>query len=109
MFDDPFFEQFFGDRFGLDLPRRKRQQNSLGSGVIVSPDGLVVTSHHVIEGANEITVALADRREFQAALVLADASTDLAVLRIPRQGSVPYLAPRHSREGGVGSVVVAIG
>ena len=109
LFGDPFFKQFFGDRFGLDLPRRKRQQNSLGSGVIVSPDGLVVTSHHVIEGANEITVALADRREFQADLVLADEGTDLAVLRIPGQGALPYIELRDSDEVEVGDLVLAIG
>jgi serine protease Do len=109
LFDDPFFKQFFGDRFGMSLPRRQRQQNSLGSGVIVSPDGLVVTSHHVIEGADEITVALSDRREFQAELVLDDESTDLAVLRIPGQGRLPYLELRDSDEVEVGDLVLAIG
>lgn len=109
LFDDPFFRQFFGERFGLSLPPRRLQQNSLGSGVIVSPDGLVVTSNHVIEGATEITVALADRREFQAELVLADESTDLAVLRIRAQGRLPYLELRDSDELEVGDLVLAIG
>jgi serine protease Do len=109
LFEDPFFKQFFGDRFGLNLPRRQREQNSLGSGVVVSPDGLVVTSHHVIEGADEITVALSDRTEFQAELVLDDESTDLAVLRIPAKSRLPYLELRDSDEVEVGDLVLAIG
>jgi len=110
LFDDPFFKQFFGERFGLNLPRRQRQQNALGSGVIVSPDGLIVTSHHVIDGANEITVALADRRDFQAELVLSDEGTDLAVLRIRSEGKpLPHLDIRDSDELEVGDLVLAIG
>ena len=63
-FNDPFFRRFFGDQFQFEGKARRRVQNSLGSGVIVSDDGLIVTNYHVIEGADEITVVLADRREF---------------------------------------------
>ena len=79
--NDPFFQQFFGNRFSFGVPRERVQQ-SLGSGVIVDPSGLVVTNYHVIRDGQEFTVALADRREFEAELVLSDERTDLAVLRI---------------------------
>ncbi len=75
--DDPFFREFFGGGRG-----QERVQQSVGSGVIVSEDGFVVTNHHVIEGMTELKVALADRREFDADVVLRDQRTDLAVLRI---------------------------
>ena len=75
---DPFFRQFFG---GGGMPR-EQVERSLGSGVIVDPSGLVVTNYHVIEGASEVKVALADKREFDADIVLKDQRSDLAVLRI---------------------------
>ena len=69
--DDPMFRRFFGEAFGMP---QERIQNSLGSGVIVSPDGIVVTNNHVIKvgGATEIRIALADRREFDAKVILQD-------------------------------------
>ena len=83
LFNDPFFRRFFGDqgsqRFGMP---KERIQNSLGSGVIVRNDGIVVTNNHVIAGSDEITVVLSDRREFDAEIVGTDERTDLAVLRI---------------------------
>lgn len=111
LFNDPFFRRFFGDRFGLEPEfRRKRMQNSLGSGVIVSREGLIVTNHHVVAQAGEITVALADRREFEAELVLDDERTDLAVLRIANpDGALPFLELRDSDELEVGDLVLAIG
>ena len=75
---DPFWQLFGG---GLGMPR-ERIEGSLGSGVIVRADGVIVTNNHVIEGGQEITVALADRREFPAKVLLADARSDLAVLKI---------------------------
>ncbi len=79
--DDPFFRRFFGENFSLGLPRQ-RVENSLGSGVIVAADGTIVTNHHVVAGADEITTVLADRREFAARLVGSDERTDIAVLKV---------------------------
>ncbi len=108
LFDDPFFRRFFGDMFG-GRPRQ-RVENSLGSGVVVDSTGLIVTNRHVIEGADEITVALADRREFDAKLVLADQRTDLAVLRIEIDGeTLPALELGDSDALNVGDLVLAIG
>ncbi|MDX1711589.1 MAG: DegQ family serine endoprotease [Rhodovibrionaceae bacterium] len=107
LFDDPFFKRFFGDRFGA--PHRQREQKSLGSGVIVDPSGLVVTNHHVIAGAQEITVVLSDRREYEAEVILTDERTDLAVLRIEAPASLPYLEMRDSDDLQVGDLVLAIG
>jgi serine protease Do len=109
-FNDPFFKRFFGEGFGMFGLPRERIQNSLGSGVIVSEDGLIVTNHHVIKGSNEITVVLNDRREFPAELVLDDEHTDLAVLRINANGKkLPHVAFRDSDEVEVGDLVLAIG
>ena len=109
LFNDPFFRRFFGDAFGFDRPR-ERVQNSLGSGVIVHPEGMIVTNHHVIEGAEGITVVLADRREFDATILGTDERTDLAVLTIDSKGGpMPYLKLRDSDELQVGDLVLAIG
>jgi Do/DeqQ family serine protease len=106
LFDDPLFRRFFGTP---DMPR-DRVQRSLGSGVIVDASGLVVTNNHVIEGASEVKVALADKREFEADMVLKDPRTDLAVLRI-RDGRqrFPALEFGDSDDLQVGDVVLAIG
>ncbi len=109
LFRDPFFERFFGKGFGFGVPR-ERVQNSLGSGVIVRPEGIIVTNHHVIEGGQEITVALADRREYEAEVVLADKRSDIAVLRIDTGGEeMPYLGMADSDDLEVGDIVLAIG
>lgn len=112
LFNDPFFRRFFGEQFGVPFGRegQKKVQNSLGSGVIVRADGIVVTNRHVIEGADEISVVLADKREFRAEIMGADESTDLAVLRIDTGGEpLPALALRDSDELEVGDLVLAIG
>lgn len=101
---DPFFERFFG---GMAQPERARQ--SVGSGVIVGKDGLVVTNHHVIEGMSEIKVALSDRREFEAEVKLRDPKTDLAVLKIKTGGDFPVLEMGDSEKLEVGDLVLAIG
>ena len=109
LFDDPFFRRFFGDSFGMP---RERIQNSLGSGVIVSPDGIVVTNNHVIQGGQltEIRVALADRREFDAKVILQDEKTDIAVLRLEANGETfPTLELADSDALEVGDLVLAIG
>ncbi len=109
LFEDPFFKRFFGENFGMGMPR-ERMQNSLGSGVIVSPDGLVVTNNHVIKDSDGITVVLGDRREFDAKIVTSDEHTDLALLRIDPEGvELPSLALRDSDELEVGDLVLAIG
>ncbi|MBX3506315.1 MAG: DegQ family serine endoprotease [Parvibaculum sp.] len=107
--NDPFFQQFFGNRFSFGVPRERVQQ-SLGSGVIVDPAGLVVTNYHVIRDGQEFTVALADRREFEAELILSDERTDLAVLRIDNgREKLPHLAFKNSDAVEVGDLVLAIG
>lgn len=106
--DDPFFQQFFGG--GGQGMTRERMQSALGSGVIVGADGLIVTSNHVIDGADQITVVLADRREFEAVLVTADERSDLAVLRVDTKGeALPYLELKDSDEVEVGDLVLAVG
>ncbi len=108
-FDDPFFRRFFGDEFGFGRPG-KRIESSLGSGVVVRKDGVIVTNNHVIKDADEIVVAFADRREFRAEVILADERTDLAVLRIETNGSeLPVLELRDSEDLEVGDLVLAIG
>lgn len=109
-FNDPFFKRFFGDDFPSGGAPRKRIENSLGSGVLVRANGVVVTNNHVIEGAEEITVVLSDRREFDAEIVLADKRTDIAVLRIDAAGeALPYLGFGDSDGLEVGDLVLAIG
>jgi Do/DeqQ family serine protease len=102
--NDPLFRQFFGA-----VPR-EQVLRSLGSGVIVDPAGLVVTNYHVIEGASEVKVALADKREFDAEVALKDEHSDLAVLRVKVSGErFPVLDFANSDELQVGDVVLAIG
>jgi len=109
LLDDPFFRRFFGEGFGSP-ERRERDQSSLGSGVIVDPDGFIVTNEHVIKGAAEIKVVLADRREFEAELVLTDERTDLAVLRVdPGAEALPTIDLRDSDDVQVGDLVLALG
>ena len=103
---DPFFEQFFGNRFGQSQPR---VQSSLGSGVIVDASGLIVTNNHVIAQADEIKVALSDGREFESEVVLRDERSDLAVLRIRAGVQLPALPFAESDQLLTGDLVLAIG
>ncbi len=109
LLNDPMFRRFFG----LKGSPRKRMQNSLGSGVILRPNGIVVTNYHVIKGGEngEIKVALNDNREFDARIILTDKDTDLAVLKInaPKGEGFPYLRFRDSDDLSVGDLVLAIG
>ena len=110
LFNDPFFRRFFGDMAPMLEPRRRQIENSLGSGVIVDPSGTIVTSAHVIAGSDEITVVLADRREFEARIAQVDERSDLAVLRVdPRGQPLPYLPLGDSDALEVGDLVLAIG
>jgi len=107
--DDPFFGRLFGERFGIP---QERIQNSLGSGVLAGTDGVVVTNNHVIQGSGEaeITVALADGREFPAKVILKDEQTDLAVLRLDAKGvEFPSIQFSDSDKLEVGDLVLAIG
>ena len=103
LFDDPIFRQFFGG------DSDSRVSKSLGSGVIVDPSGLVVTNYHVIEGMTEVKVALSDKREFEAQIVLRDPRTDLAVLRLAGAENFPVLELGDSDALEVGDFVIAIG
>lgn len=110
MLDDPFFRRFFGrapDMFGMP---RERVQQSLGSGVIVREDGILVTNFHVVKDTQELTIALADRREFDAEILLADERTDLAVLKIDAEGeALPTVEFSDSDDLEVGDLVLALG
>ncbi|MFO1249079.1 MAG: Do family serine endopeptidase [Alphaproteobacteria bacterium] len=104
-FNDPLFSQLFGNP-----EMRQRVQQSLGSGVIVRADGLILTNNHVVEGGNEITVALSDKREFKAKILLADPRTDLAVLKIDTRGERLTAVPFADSDAvQVGDLVLAIG
>jgi len=106
---DPFLRRLFEGTLPPGYTR-ERMEKSLGSGVIVRADGTVVTSNHVIEGADEIRVVLSDRREYDATVAIADARSDLAVLRIDTKGQrLPYLELADSDEAEVGDLVLAIG
>ena len=109
-FGDPFFKQFFGDSFFQFGIPRKHVERSLGSGVIVRPDGIVITNSHVIKNAAQITVVLANRREFAAKVILADEKTDLAVIKIENvDQKLPFLRLKDSDDLEVGDLVLAIG
>jgi len=109
IFEDPIFEEFFGRQFGQNSGR---QQSSLGSGVIVSPDGVIVTNNHVVKGGpdTEIKVSLADAREFDVKVLLKDERTDVAVLKIKNSDiEFPYLTFADADLLEVGDMVLAIG
>lgn len=105
--NDPLFRHFFGDRLGRDEGQRE-ESLSLGSGVIVSAQGYVLTNHHVVEAADEIELALADGRKAKAKLVGADPDTDLAILKIDLP-NLPAITFANVEESQVGDVVLAIG
>jgi Do/DeqQ family serine protease len=104
IFNDPIFQRFFGQHLGAQTAQ------SLGSGVIVDASGLVVTNHHVIAGMTSVKVALADRREFPAEIVLSDPRSDLAILRIKsNEKNFPVLEMGDSDALEVGDIALAIG
>ena len=102
--DDPVFRYFFGDRFGG--PQR---QSGLGSGVIVSADGYILTNNHVVENMDEIEVATNDGRRLRARIVGLDPETDLAVLQVRAEGKLPAVTFAPTESLRVGDVVLAIG
>lgn len=106
---DPFFRQFFGDDFSrkFDVPKERREK-SLGSGVIVSPEGYILTNNHVVDGATEVTVTLHDKRELKARVVGTDPRTDVALLKIDGS-NFPVLTLADSSKVEAGDVVLAVG
>lgn len=131
LLQDPFFRRFLRDRNQQlpgspggrnpdqthkpnqgqqgNRPRTRKKRSSLGSGVIVGPEGHIITNHHVIKNADEITVVLSDRRQFPAKVVLKDKRTDLAVLKIETKEKLPFLDFADSDALEVGDLVLAIG
>jgi serine protease Do len=109
LFDDPMFRQFFGDgpqnRFGK---QREQREQGLGSGVIVAPDGYILTNNHVIDGANEIKVYTSDKRELKARVIGADPKTDIAVVKVEAK-NLATLPFADSSQAQVGDIVLAIG
>ncbi len=103
--DDPRFRFFFGDQ----LESEPQSNSSLGSGVIVSPDGYILTNHHVVEAADQIEVALADGRTTRAHVVGSDPETDLAVIKIDLPDALPAITFGHPEQAKVGDMVLAIG
>src|SRR5258708_9775313 len=106
---DPFFQQFFGKRFGRgpEVPKQRREQ-SLGSGGIVSPEGYVLTNNHVVDGATDVKVTLSDKRELKAPIIGTDPKTDVAVLKL--EGSnFPAIKLGDSSNVQVGDYALAIG
>ncbi|WP_455923529.1 Do family serine endopeptidase AlgW [Pseudomonas putida] len=104
LFEDPQFRRFFGD----NLPKQKRMESSLGSGVIMSPEGYLLTNNHVVSGADQIVVALKDGRETLARVIGSDPETDLAVLKIDLQ-NLPSITIGRSDNIRIGDVALAIG
>lgn len=108
MFDDPFFRRFFGDQFQHPNIPKEHKEQSLGSGVIVSEDGYIVTNNHVIEKAQEIKVLLSNKKDYKAKLIGADPKTDIAVIKIDVKG-LTALPLGDSNKLKVGEIVFAIG
>jgi len=106
LFDDPLFKHFFGDK-AQGIPRKKLE-TSLGSGVIISAQGHIITNNHVIEGADEIQVALQDGRNLQARIIGTDPESDIAILRI-NASDLPAITLGQSQAIDIGDVVLAIG
>src|SRR5882672_7579614 len=104
--NDPFFRQFFGDR--MPMPEMPQRREALGSGVLVTPDGYILTNHHVVDGADQIKVDLNDGRSLDAKVVGLDAPSDLAVLKVDAS-SLPVLTLGDSDRTRVGDVVLALG
>jgi len=108
MFDDPFFRQFFGGRMPQQQQPRSQRETSLGSGVVVSPDGYILTNNHVVDGATDVKVSFANKEEYPAKIVGTDKYSDVAVLKIDKRGltTLPFADSAHAE---VGDVVLAIG
>lgn len=108
-FDDPFFRRFFGEEFERRMPApREHREQGLGSGVIVTADGYIVTNNHVVEGADELTVSLPDKRTFKGKVVGTDPKTDVAVIKVDAS-NLPVLSWGDAEQLQVGEMVLAVG
>lgn len=108
-FDDPFFRRFFGEEFERRMPApHEFQQQGLGSGVIVTSDGYIITNNHVVEGADELSVSLPDKRTFKAKVIGTDPKTDVAVIKIDAS-NLPALPWGDASQLEVGEMVLAVG
>jgi len=109
LLNDPFFRQFFGDQIPNNERERTRKEQSLGSGVIISPDGYILTANHVVEGADEIKVAIDDgKKEYTAKVIGTDPPTDVAILKIDAK-NLAAITLADSDQLEVGDIVLAIG
>ncbi|MEO7145188.1 MAG: DegQ family serine endoprotease [Bryobacteraceae bacterium] len=108
LFNDPFFRQFFGGNMGPESQPRDHRAQALGSGVIVKSDGYILTNNHVVDGATDVKVYLADKREFKAKVIGTDKQTDIAVLKIDAT-NLPVLHMSTAAKPAVGDVCLAIG
>jgi serine protease Do len=108
LLDDPFFRKFFGDQFRHGNTPKEHKASSLGSGVIVSKDGYILTNNHVIKNADSIKVLLSDKREFEGKIVGTDPKTDLSVIKIDAD-NLTYLKLGNSDVLKVGEIVLAVG
>ncbi len=109
LFNDPMLRRFFGDQFGQGQPRERKAQ-SLGSGVIVSPDGYILTANHVVEGADKIKISMASGdREYDAKVIGTDPPTDIAVLKMETKTNLPAVSLADSDKLEVGDLVLAVG
>jgi len=108
-FDDPFFRRFFGEEFERRMPApREFQQQGLGSGVIVTSDGYIITNNHVVDGADELNISLPDKRTFKAKVIGTDPKTDVAVIKIDAS-NLPVLPWGDASQLEVGEMVLAVG
>jgi serine protease Do len=107
-FDDPFFKRFFGDRFGQHKQPKEHKSAALGSGVIVSSEGYIITNYHVVKDADEIKVLLSDKREFTGKVIGSDPKTEISVVKIEANG-LPTLKWGDSDALEVGEIVLAVG
>ncbi len=107
--DDPFWRRFFGDNSGRSQAPRERRAQGLGSGVIVTPDGYILTANHVVDGADSVKVAMTDGQEYDARIVGNDPPTDIAVLKIEPKKELPAITLADSDKLEVGDLVLAVG
>jgi serine protease Do len=109
LLNDPFFRQWFGNQFPNDDRKRIRREQNLGSGVVVSPDGYILTANHVVDGADEIKVSFGENKtEYAAKIIGTDPPTDVAVLKIDAQ-DLPAITLADSDQLEIGDIVLAIG